>query len=444
MITRQSVTTLVLGALAGAALGTGALAYAKRASNCCAGGRCDRDQGAGAPAVNAGGGPADRTPAAPAAPVGVPDLGTRKALEVLAQWGPADGRWSYRDSRRTIDQVMTHDPVESRVLHLQTIDTGRQSVDTGRPAVDTTSGAGASAATPGAAVEPKRSLENVKTRTVPRDVIQRVLFGSVVQFLENYAPCESLPSDLAGALGARGLVSVRWCSTRGGGGPSRNVWVDPDTHQLVRLEDRTQDGHLIRSLEFRPVAVENVVPPVPGAAEKVVASMSALSSRTIHAFEEFVSRVSIPIYEPAELPAGYARTEYGFDKRPFAEHARVLSVAWIGYDEGVMQMSLFIAPPDDMKQLETLARQGSAKGGMAAASSSSPVSGCASMPFDTPEELVESPGAVTVRVRSDGCRIVVRRDDLPGVSIAIVGSAATSRDDYIRVIRNLVLVPPKK
>lgn len=355
----------------------------------------------------------------------VADGGSTSALEALAHAGPGDGRWSYRDPRRALDQVVARDVIEPSVVHVR-----------------------AAAASTG------------RAKSLPMDVLARILLGNVERFLANYKPCEAATPD---EVDGRRLVRVRWCSSRDESGPTRSLWLDPTTRVISRFEDRTADGHLIRTLSFTPISASEFVPPAPGAADRVRAAMPALSSRTIRRFEDFVSRVDIPIYEPAELPPGYARTEYGFDNRQFGKDGPTLRVAWIGYDEGVTQMNLFIAPPEDMGRLETMSRQAavtppgagvSATGRSASAAASGatsdvpavpavPVSGCASMPVDTPEELVEDAGAVTVRFRSDGCRIVVRRDDLPGVSIAIVGSAATSREAYIRTIRNLVLVPAR-
>lgn len=398
MMTRQSWTTLVLGALAGAGLGAGALALVRRPCEGCSARSTPPDRAlsiAGADVAS------DEAFADPRAD----DRGTRRALETMAREGPADGRWRYRDPRRSLDQVMTRDPGEPVVLHLQA------------------SGGG--------------GPRNVEVRTLPRDLIEHALFGSLNRFLANYRPC----GDGAEGTTPEGVVAVRWCNVRGEAGPSRTVRVEVATGRVVHIEDHAGDGHLIRSLEFSPVAIDEIVPPVPGAAARAKAAMPALTNRTVPTFEDFVTKVDLPIYEPAELPAGYGRTEWGFDRRAFGQRDE-LRLAWIGYDEGVLQMNLFIAPPADMARLEELARRSAVKG--AVASAPAPAAGCASMPEDTPEETLEGAGEVTVRVRSDGCRIVLRRDDLPGVAVALVGSASTPREVYIRAIRNLVRVESSK
>ena len=406
MITRQSWTTLVLGALAGAGLGAGALTLVKRSTGGCCGGSSLR-------------GPTPSAPGSAVPTAVVADGGSTAALTAIAKSGPAEGQWNYRDPKRSSSHAITRDPSDRGVFHLQPVG------DSKGP-----------------------------TKSIPMDVMGRVLFANLQRFLENYRPCEAATPE---SVDGREYLRVRWCSCRGAAGPVRNVWMDAITHELARFEDRTGDGHLIRQLEFAMMSSNDFVPPVPGAAERARANMPAVSSRTYPAFEEFVSKVDLPIYEPAELPAGYKRTDFGFDNRSSDASGAALRVAWIGYDEGVMQMNLFIAPPADMKRIEKMSSSssGSHKGGGlkgpgvgpangGASPTASPVSGgCASMPFDTPEELVESEGAVTVRVRSDGCRIVVARDDLPGVTIALVGSAATPRESYIRAIRNLVLVPAR-
>lgn len=398
MITRQSWTTLVLGTLAGAGLGAGALTLAKRSgAGCC---------GAASQASPTECSPTESSPAG----VACSDGGSTAALTTLAKSGPADGRWSYQDSSRSMEQVLSRDPSDAGVLHFRS---------TRDPAAG--------------------------TKTLPLEVIARALFGNVERFLKNYAPCEAASME---SIEGREMLRVRWCSLRGGPAPERDVWLDAITRELLRVEDRTSDGHLIRRLRFAVVAPGQIIPPVPGAAAQARASLPALSNRSVPAFDEFVGRVDIPVYEPAELPPGYERTQFAYENRATDEKGAALRVVWIGYDEGVMQMNLFIAPPADMGRLEAIARMASVKNsgsgaaGQAGAGSAtaSPVAGCASMPVDTPEDVIESEGSVTVRVRSDGCRIVVRRDDLPGVAIALVGSAATPRESYIRAIRNLVLV----
>ncbi len=393
MITRQSLTTLVLGALAGSGLGAGALALLHP--------RCGESCAAGAGGVD------DESPSA--ARRTFADGGSGAALASLARSGPADGRLTYRDPKRLLEQTVLRDPTDASVVHLRKANGG-----------------------PGVA------------QAVPVELLARVFFGDVARFLQNYRPCEAPTPD---TLDGRPLLRVHWCNVRGGAGPSRDVWIDPSTQFLARFEDRSSEGHLIRSLVFSagltPAAANEFVPPVPQppSASRPKFVTPALSSRTIPSFEDFAGRVEIPVYEPAELPPGFRRTEYGYDRRALGERSPALRVVWIGYDEGVMQMNLFIAPPEDMGRLESYARQAAVAKGSSAGSAADAVSQgtCASMPVDTPEELF-SEGAVTIRVRSDGCRIVLRRDDLTGVSVALVGSTALPREAYIRTIRNLVPV----
>ena len=143
MITRQSWTTLVLGALAGAGLGAGALTLVKRStSGCCGGaGSCDPKQ----PTADGG---------------TIADAGSMAALTTLATNGPADGRWNYRDSRRSVDQVISRDPSDAGVIHM-------------RPVND----------------------RAAATSTLPLDVMARALFGNLQRFLANYRPCDGAATE---------------------------------------------------------------------------------------------------------------------------------------------------------------------------------------------------------------------------------------------------------
>lgn len=388
MITRQSLTTLVLGTLAGAGLGAGALSFVRGGAPSCGGG-CG----------------------APTAPTTFSDAGSAAALATLGRFGPADGRLTYRDPKREVEQTVVRDPFDPSVVHLRRTSAG-----------------------PGVA------------QTVPLELMARVFFGDIRRFLENYRPCEApTPETIEG----RPLLRVRWCNVRDDAGPVRDVWFDPSTKYVARFVDLSAEGHLIRSLSFTaersPDVAGELVPPVPPPLEPARPRYVAppLSSKTVASFDDFVGRVEVPVYEPAELPPGFRRTDFGYDRRALGERSPSLRVVWIGYDEGVMQMNLFIASPEDMGRLEAFARQAAVSKGGASPSEPATPGACASMPVDTPEEIFAE-GAVTVRVRSDGCRIVLRRDDLTGVSVALVGSTAMPREAYVRTIRNLVLVRPSR
>ena len=399
MITRQSLTTLVLGTLAGAGLGVGALSFLR--------GPCPGSCRAGSEG-GGGTGERDEGPGAALRSTHFSDGGSAAALATLGRSGPSDGRLTFRDPKREIQQTVLRDPFNPNMLHV----------------LRTKDGTGTGTA-----------------QAVPVEFLTRVLFGDIRRFLENYRPCEAPTSE---DVDGRAFLHVRWCNVHAGPGPSRDVWFDPATQFVARFVDLSSEGHLIRSVSFTAGTAGELVPPVPPPFDPSRPPYVAppLSNKTVASFEEFVGRVDVPVYEPAELPPGFRRTEFGYDRRALGERSPALRVVWIGYDEGVMQMNLFIASPEDMGRLEAFARQAAVSKGPAGPTSSSESVApgtCAAMPVDTPEEIF-SEGAVTVRVRTDGCRIVLRRDDLAGVSVALVGSTAMPREAYVRTIRDLVLV----
>jgi hypothetical protein len=155
----------------------------------------------------------------------------------------------------------------------------------------------------------------------------------------------------------------------------------------------------------------------------------------VRGFEEFVSRVPFAVYEPSALPPGFVRVQYGFDDRPPRGDASQerLPIAWVSYSDGMLRMNLFLAPPEQMRRLEDVARRQDAGPGP---------STCPTTALDAPEDLIEGAGAITIRRRSDGCRTVLRRDDLDGVAVALVGFPGLPAEVYVRTIRGLVRVRP--
>jgi hypothetical protein len=356
--TTERRLALVLGVLAGAGLGWGALAMLP---------------------------PPEKAD-------GSAEAGTTLREAALA--GFAEGEWRIEEPMRTRVRTFWRDPADGDVVQIHL---------------------------------PERPSMPLAARQA--DVV-RFLLGDVDQFLRSYRIAHA-PVWADTPLGRARVYE--WRKDGCDGCAVRQAWFDAATGRLVRLEERTRDGTVFRTLAWqgaaRPVHLTPMAPERERTPPKV-------SERDVAGFEEFVSRVPFPLYEPSSLPPGFVRVQYGYDDRPPRgdPSEERLPIAWIAYGDGMLRMNLFLAPPDQMRRLEALSRRQDAGPGP---------STCPSTPADTPEDLIEGAGAITVRRKSDGCRTVLRRDDLDGVVVALVGYPGLPADVYVRTIRGLVRVSPE-
>lgn len=257
----------------------------------------------------------------------------------------------------------------------------------------------------------------------------RFILGDVDQFLRSY----SLSRPVAWADTPLGRARVfEWRKDGFEAAAFRKVWFDEASGRVVRVEERAADGFVFRSLSWLGVGRPVELTPMAPERERIPPKVC---ERDVSCFEEFVHRVPFPVYEPSALPPGFVRVQYGFDDRPPRgdRSKEGMPIAWISYGDGMLRMNLFLAPPAQMERLADLARSTDAGPGPSA---------CPTTPADTPEDLLEEAGSILVRRRSDGCRTVLRRDDLEGVVVALVGFPGLPADVYVRTIRSLVRVKP--
>jgi hypothetical protein len=248
----------------------------------------------------------------------------------------------------------------------------------------------------------------------------RHLFGDVEQFLRIYRVTAGPVSE---GQGDDRQVSVEWRKDGLDDAVSRRAWFSA-SGELIRLVERDGRGGVLRSVELVKRDLDGWKPVGSTKAEADWARVERLD------FPDFAETLGFPLYEPSELPPRFRRTDWGADRRAFRGGTSASSLAWIAYTDGMLRMNLFVATPDRMKQLEEIARQQNTAAGP---------SGCPTSGADTPEELVEA-GAIPVYRRDDGCRIVLRRDDLKGVAVVLVGYRGLTVSDYMRTMRSLVPV----
>jgi hypothetical protein len=260
------------------------------------------------------------------------------------------------------------------------------------------------------------------------DELTRHLLGNVDAFLRAYR-ASGAPAFEDSPVGR--MASVEWRKAGLDGCAVRRLWVEVETGRVARIEDRTAAGEVFRSVAWLGRDEHERAPrPLPAPRER---PSPRLDRRAVPDFLEFVRRVPMPVYEPATLPPGFERDDYAFDDRPPPSDRAggAMPIAWVSYTDGLVRMNLFLSPPDQMRRLEALARRADAGPGPSA---------CPSTPADAPEELLELSEAVVVRRTADGCRTVLRRDDLDGVVVALVGYPGLPADAWVRTIQSLVRV----
>jgi len=314
-------------------------------------------------------------------------------LTQVATRGFVDGRWRIVEQMWTRERLIARDPARADLCQVRLLDRA------------------------GAPVLPAAC-----------DDLTRHLLGDVAQFLQAY-PLTAGPV-VEGEGDAR-AVSFEWTRE---GGPSRRAWFRASTGDLLRLVERDGAGELLRSIELVERGLAGWTPtPVPPRA--VV--RGARASDAEPDFAAFAARVPVPIYEPARLPPKFRRADYGFDDRaPRGDTSgEKLPLAWVVYTDGLVRMNLFVARRADMRRLEALAREQTTVAGRTT---------CPTSSAQTPEEMLEGADAILVHRRDDGCRVVLRRDDLPDVAVALVGYRGLAADDYVQTIRTLVRVSPTK
>lgn len=338
----------------------------------------------------------DASSGAPVVPRAVTDEATAM-LRAAASQGFSDGRWRIAEPTWTRERQIARDPAQADLCQIRLLDR---------------------AGTPVLSAE-------------CRDLVRHLL-GDVEQFLSAYRVAAAPTVE---GHGVERSVTFEW-RRAAGPGPVRRVRFLAETGQLVRLDEQDPGGVALRSVEWLERGLVGWSPqPLPHNARP--GATPAERDRTPAAFGAFAARTPVPIYEPARLPPRFARVDFGFDQRaPAGDVSREpLPLAWVAYTDGLVRMNLFMARRADMRRLEGLARQQTTAAGHGT---------CPTSPASTPEEMVEGADAVLVFRRDDGCRVVLRRDDLPDVAVALVGYRGLPPAEYVETLRSLVRVSPTR
>jgi hypothetical protein len=208
----------------------------------------------------------------------------------------------------------------------------------------------------------------------------------------------------------------------------RRVWFSIEEGDVVQVEDRSRTGTVIRRIR-RTSKGTGTWDPAKAAAEAV--DTTQLEPPDPHADPErtlasVVGEAPFPVYVPRYRPPGFVlvRSSYTvFDPETLGQDDRVQIVSQL-YSDGLALISLGIAPSGDMGVIEQM-MSGMADPGL------TPCPGLPTEPRDIRHD------GVTIRMRTDSCRTVVRRDDLAGISVTLIGRNELPSDEYLRMIGSL-------
>ena len=315
------------------------------------------------------------------------DAGACAGLRRMESFGPSAGIWELQDAEAKRDVRFQDDP--SRPGELLTT----QEDKPGKP-----------------------------VKSLSREAVGYSIAGDVGLFTENYAPAgPAVTVDLDG----KSLTLQRFARRGGETCAMRWVWFDPASRDVFKLEDHTFDGTIVHSARLKVApASREPMPPLPAAQKRERGS-----------FAELVAKSPMPLYEPARLPAGFRRVDHlGLTYRSTLVPPKPsIEVAMIWYSDGIARFALMMARPDDMKELDDVARSTSRSGSSET---------CAT----TDSPLVEIPGdgSIVIQRRADRCRTVLRRTDLPSVTVVLIGFNEIPGRLYEETMQSLVHVPGSK
>lgn len=221
----------------------------------------------------------------------------------------------------------------------------------------------------------------------------------------------------------------------------RRVWFTVDTGEVVQVEDHSRAGRMIRRVRRVSLGTGDWDPDAPGAEPLPSCEVAPPDPHADpeQMLLEAVDVAPFPVYAPTHVPAGFVlvRSSYTvclatastetLQNEPVPNVNAEASVHLVTqlYSDGMALISVAIAPPEDLDVIEATT------GSMG---DSTEPGTCPGLPAD-PREIRQDDSVV--RMRTDVCRTVLRRDDLPGVSVSIIGRNELPAEEYLRMIGSL-------
>ncbi len=276
-------------------------------------------------------------------------------------------------------------------------------------------------------------------RAVSRWLVPRFFFRAPAHlFFSNYVRTEGPISDEIEELGIE-CWRVHWAPRSNPDGlTERIVWFAKVGGQVIQVEDRARGGHLIRQVR-RTAMDTGKWDPTDIDPATLLTIESAPPDPAVDP-DQLLGRLAgqapYDVYVPEYLPPGFVLVRSAFDVRDAAKNptgaddgpAAPVQLLSQLYSDGVALISVGIALSRDMDMIEALS------GGMTEMDSPTACPGLPADPRDIRHE-----GAL-IRMRTDSCRTVLRRDDLEGVSVTIIGRNEIAAEEYLRMMGTLTKV----
>ena len=216
----------------------------------------------------------------------------------------------------------------------------------------------------------------------------------------------------------------------------------PDGSSVLRVEDRTSSGHLLRRVTHLDDGTGPFNPTIIGDEALSKPALKGGGSRASDI--ERALKAPFPVYQPSYLPPGYVliRADYGTKSlryripsccdpsEPNDEHNSQdrAMLATLTYSDGLGLMSIGFAPPSDMDRIRQFYAKKDDTDDNKGCSESSPV---------TLKEAGADADAHQIRLRRNACRTVLVCEDLPGVHVRLLSRSELPVDEYLHVFRSL-------
>lgn len=261
-------------------------------------------------------------------------------------------------------------------------------------------------------------------------------------FFRNYRMIKS-PQPAHLTDGRETYVAVWAPRHREGASSERDVWFDAKTGEVVQIEDYSRSGHLIR----RAMKISDSTGDWdPGAFNKKDGPVCCADCPSDWLDEEeqlelVADEADFSIFRPLDLPKGFrfVRATYrevpvpsiGGSDEDTTPPARVVTLL---YSDGMALISIGVAPTPDMEALEQAYAEM-----RRARPPADDSQACPTLPAEPQRIPVRG---TTIRVRRDDCRTVLRRDDVGGYSVTLLGRNELTLDEYLAVISRLQRYEP--
>ena len=207
---------------------------------------------------------------------------------------------------------------------------------------------------------------------------------------------------------------------------SRHVWVDAKRVQVVQVEDRSRTGHPIQTVTRRRALTVTISP-----SEDELATCCRPQPPKVTADDPERARAApFPVYEPVTLPEAFVRirADYRSDRLdpddPLSGYVRRATLL---YSDGLALLSVMVGPRADLNAIQGHYAKMKPR--------DDDPNACPGLPA-SPKELRES--KAIVRMRADGCRTVLRRDDVEEeLSVMVMGRNELPTEAYLEAILDL-------